>query len=87
MASPRSANHCQSGFPRPCNCMSLAGITTLLVVPVDILLELVIVMNPTQILHVNFIPELQDLNFRQTQTHYLGCAHNFMFTGGKGTFR
>ena len=64
--------------------MSLAGISTLLVVPVDILLELVIVMDPTQILHVNFIPELQDFTLRQTQTHYLGCAHDFMFTEGEG---
>ena len=48
--------------------MSLAGISTLLVVPVDILLKLVIVMDPTQILHVNFIPELQDFTFRETPT-------------------
>ena len=67
--------------------MSLAGISILLVVPVDILPKLVIVMEPTQILYVLFIPELQDFTFRQTQTHSLGCAHDFMFTGGKGTLR
>ena len=66
--------------------MSNTRITTLFVVPADVLLELVVVMRTTQTLHVTSESEHKDLTLTSTETYIMfGWAQAITITGGKGT--